>query len=59
VTSGPEESAPRAVTGWKAALVAVTLIVVVFSILNLLARPDDEERDGPLPSPSIVTASPR
>jgi hypothetical protein len=61
VTAEQEEDGtqPRTVSGWKATLVAIGLIVVVFSILNLLARPDGADRDGPQPSPSVVTTTPR
>ena len=58
MTSGPTDSAPRAVTGWKAALVVITLLVIVFSILNLVVGPDDAGRDEPRPSPSVVSVSP-
>ena len=57
MTSPGDDAEPRTVTGWKAALVAITLIVVVFSVLNLLVG-GDADTDRPRPSPSVVTVTP-
>ena len=58
MTIEDDGSGPRPVSGWKATVVAITLIVVVFSVINLLARPDDPQPQRPRPTPSVVTATP-
>jgi hypothetical protein len=59
VTDLEVDDEPRTVSGWKATIAAITLIVVVFSLLNVLARGDDGGSKGtPRPSPSVVSVSP-
>ena len=49
----------RVYTGWKAGLTVVALVVVVFSVLNVLinARRDDTPRNPPKVVTSITSRS--
>jgi hypothetical protein len=48
----------RTYTGWKAGLVVIGTVTVVFVLLNVLARNNSPRRNRPIPTPTIVHVTP-
>jgi hypothetical protein len=55
----PAGAERRTYTGWKAALLAIGITVVVFSIVNVLAHAHQPKPRHPKPSPTVISVTPR